>query len=188
MKNPIAAFLCCASAFVLSCTAPNDLDTPRKTTYDPLPSHVKLSTVEISFTPDPMSLPTTYDCVWQQAEIDTTGGLRLWLRGTSTRPAASDTASLLIKKIIMAFDGVDIGAGRVSIIGDDGNTTGTSVVCYSLIQDRDISFIPDGSSAEFTVENVQHDKQSRTITADLTLKLSPDGRQFGTDALCTIRY
>ena len=189
MKNVICSILCCASALVFSCTSPNAIDTPRKTTYgNNLSTRLTVGTIDISLTSSLTNEATAYACNRQQAEIDTTDGLHLWLRGTCLRPASADVADLPLAQLTLAFDSLNIGAGDVRVMGNEGNTTGTSLLCYSALWDSTITIIPDDGFSEFTLDNIRHDRVNRTITFDLVLNIAPDARALLINGTCTMRY
>lgn len=179
MRYSVAAILCYLVLLVSSCSAPNELDTPRKTMYgSEAQGKITARSVEISFTGDPTATPTAYTGSWQQAEVDTMGGLRLWLRGEFTRPALSDSTRFPAKQLTLAFDSVDISTDSVRIIGTEGTAAGTSLVCYSLSAERDKELVPDNGFTKFVMKNIRHDKPNRTITAELNFNVAPDGREL----------
>lgn len=186
IRNYRAVLVGC-TAMLVACSSPSDIDTPRKTTYGPQTEHkVPLTSVELGFRTNPSAPVGVYTAALQSASFDTSSS-RLWLQSTWTRAASLDTTEYPLQKITIAFDSVDISGDSIPVV-DTGATAGSVLQFYSLLRGKDIELAPDGSLTRCTMHTIRHDRTNRTISADIEISASPDGRAIILAGICLVRY
>lgn len=179
-----------AVCIVAACTAPNDIDTPRKIhRSDGTVPRIAIQSVQVEFRPLSATLPLPYTCVWQRAEIDTANNSKLWLRGTCTAPAnTAPSDGLPLQALTVQFEGLELSASSIPIHGDEGATKGTLLTIGSLIGNNEVDIIPDNNSTLFELQNIAHNRQLRHLSADVWIVVPVDGRALEIRGALDIRY
>lgn len=174
-----------------ACTAPNDVDTPRKVQYtdDEKAARISATNVDAAFRPLSTTLPLPYEGVWQRAEIDTTGNGTLWLHGVCKAPAnAHPTAVFPLKVFNLHCEGLQLSSGTIALRGDTGVAEGTTVTFGSFLGTSDVEYTPDGTVIVLELNNVVFDKQMRTINSDIYVLGLVDGRGMAVEGTLSIQY
>lgn len=174
-----------------ACTAPNDIDTPRKVhRTDEAVSRIAVQSIDVKFRPLSATLPLPYTCVWQRAEIDTANNGTLWLHGVCTAPSnSSPSDDFLLRVLTVHFEGLELSSPSIPVRGDVGVAEGTTLTIGSLLNDSsETEIIPDNNINTLELQNVVHNRQTRHVSADIWILLPVDGRAVGIEGTLDIWY
>lgn len=176
---------------VPACTAPNDVDTPRKVQRSGDEERVvfTIQNAEVAFRPLSAALPLPYTCIWQRAEVDTTGSGVLYLHGTCTAiTGGSPAVQLPLKVLTLHCEKLPLAGSSIPIFGDRGATKGTTITVSSLITSNEMEITPDGGASAMELRSVILSKQTRSIQADIHVTTPVDGRPMEIEGTLAITY